>query len=130
VPEILLIDDDHEVSETITAALDEWRDCNVTCAKDAFVGATELFRKHYDLALIDGILWGVSGIQLAGVAAAEDTPVLIISGDPDINLAAEASGIQCLPKPFAIGELLRWSGAALAQGDQDHNVPHGTASMA
>jgi DNA-binding response OmpR family regulator len=116
VPEILLIDDDQEVRETITEALYEWRDANVTCAFDGISGAAMLRERHFDLALIDGILRGLSGIQLAHVAAAENTPVLILSGDPDINLAAEAAGIAYLPKPFSINELLRRSSAALTHG--------------
>jgi CheY-like chemotaxis protein len=126
--QVLVIDDDILVCETITETLREWPGTNVTCVQHAIEGAQKLRERHFDLALIDGMLPDLSGIQLAEVAANENTPVLLLSGHPDVNQTAAAFGFPYLPKPFSTMELLLSSRDAFAQAHE--NVARIKASAA
>jgi DNA-binding NtrC family response regulator len=112
---VLVIDGDSSVREIITATLQEWPGTNVICAQDGIQGAEKLRERHFDLALIDGFLSGLSSIRLAEIAASENTPVLLLSSHPDVNQAAAAFGFPYLPKPFSVGQLQVSSRDALAQ---------------
>lgn len=126
--EVLVIDDEPLVCEVIAAALEDWPDTNVTCAQDGIAGAEKLRESHFDLALIDGSLPGLSGIQLAAIAANANIPALLLSGDADVNQQAAAFGLPCLPKPFTMSELLLSSKNAVAQADE--NIARVKASTA
>lgn len=91
-------------------------------------GAQVLRERYFALALIDGSLPSGSGIQLAEVAANENTPVILLSGHRDIGQTAAAFGVPHLPKPFSISELLLSSRDALAQARE--NVARVRASAA
>jgi DNA-binding NtrC family response regulator len=62
----------------------------------------------------------------AEVAANEDTPVLLLTGHPDVKRTATAFGFPCLPKPFSVSQLLLSSRNALAQASE--NVARAKAS--
>jgi DNA-binding response OmpR family regulator len=126
--QVLIIDDDTMVCDVITEAFEEWPDTNVTCAHDGLEGAAKLRERHFDLALIDGSLPGLSGIQLTAIAADENTPTLLLSGDHDINQTAAAFGFPYLAKPFSLHELLLSSRDTLAQARE--NVVRVRASAA
>ena len=113
--QVLVIDDDPAVCTLIMDTLQEWPETQVTRALDTLAAAQKLRERHFDLALIDGSLPGVSGIQLAKVAANENTPVLLLSGHPDIHQIAAAIGFPYLTKPFSTSELLLSSREVLAQ---------------
>jgi DNA-binding NtrC family response regulator len=114
--QVLVIDDDSSVREIITETLQEWPGTNVICAHDGIEGAEKLRERHFDLALIDGFVSGLSSIQLAEVAANENTPVLLLlSGHPDVKRTATAFGFPYFTKPFSVSQLLMSSRDALAQ---------------
>jgi DNA-binding NtrC family response regulator len=117
--QVLVIDGDSSVCEMITKTLREWPDTNVICAQDGIEGAEKLRERRFDLALIDGFLSGLSSIQLAEVAANENTPVLLLSGHLDVNQTAAAFGFPFLPKPFSVSQLLISSRNALARASEN-----------
>jgi len=71
------------------------------------VGASVLASRTFDLALIDVVLPGVSGLVLAAVAANTNTPALMMSGHPDAAENCESFGFLYLTKPFGIETLCR-----------------------
>lgn len=116
---VLVIDDDPVVCATIIETLQAWPETSVTRALDTASAAQKLRESHFDLALIDGSLAGASSTQLAEVAANENTPVLLLSGHPDINRTALAFRFPYLTKPFSVSELLMRSRDALAQAREN-----------
>jgi DNA-binding NtrC family response regulator len=117
--QVLVIDDDSSVCEIITKTLQEWPGTNVICAHDGIEGVEKLREGRFDLALIDGFVSGLSSIQLAEVAANENTPVLLLTGHPDVKRTATAFGFPYLPKPFSVSQLLLSSRNALAQAHEN-----------
>jgi DNA-binding NtrC family response regulator len=128
VRQVLVIDGDSSVCEIITETLQEWPGTNVICAHDGIEGVEKLREGRFDLALIDGFVSGLSSIQLAEVAASENTPVLLLSAHPDVKRTAAAFGFPYLPKPFSVSQLLMSSRDALAQASE--NVARVKASTA
>ncbi len=117
--QVLVIDDDPAVCATIIETLQAWPETKVMRAVDAVMAARTLRESHFDLALIDGSLPGVSGLQLAEVAANENTPVLLLVNCPDIDQTTASLGFPCLTKPFSISDLLLSSRDALAQASDN-----------
>jgi DNA-binding response OmpR family regulator len=62
---------------------------------------------HYDLALINATLPDMSGIVLATIAASENIPVLLMSGDAAMNLQLERHGFPYMQEPFGSEQLIR-----------------------
>jgi len=116
---ILVIDDDPAVCEVIIACLHEWAGTAVECALDGRLGAQKLQREHFDLALIDGALPAVSGLELAAIAANENTPALLLSGHPDCNETFDSFGYPHLAKPFSLDRLLAESKRVIADAHEN-----------
>lgn len=104
---ILVVDDDVLICELIVNFLEEWADAEVDFELDGKLGARKLQARHFDLALIDGTLPGLSGMHLALIAANENTAALLISGHPAVNDDLERFGFPYLVKPFTLSDLLR-----------------------
>ena len=103
---IIVIDDEPLICEVIGDYFRDRLGMAVECAYTGPEGADMLAHKTYDLALIDAILPGLSGLDLATVAANGNTPVLLTSGYPDSNFKLHQFGYPYLAKPFSL-DLLR-----------------------
>ncbi len=107
---ILLIEDDVQVADYVTAHLTE-NGYQVDVANDGLVGHQKAIDKHYDLLIVDRMLPGMDGIAI--VESVRDNgnriPVLFLSalGDVDDRVTGlKAGGDDYLVKPFADEELL------------------------
>jgi DNA-binding response OmpR family regulator len=119
MPRILVIDDDPAVCELITACFQELAGTAVDYALDGLLGAQKLQQGHFDLALIDGALPTVSAFQLAGIAANENTPVLILSGHPEYTEKFHSFDYPYLAKPFSLDQLLFESRRVIAEASEN-----------
>jgi DNA-binding response OmpR family regulator len=70
------------------------------------------------LVLIDEILPGLSGTELAAIAADENTPGLLISAHPHVIGQLERYGFPYLAKPFSLEQLLAQSEAIVAAPEE------------
>ena len=61
---------------------------------------------RFDLALIDAVLPGVSGIELAELAANENIPALLTSGHPEVCQTLDRFHFPHLKKPFDLDALV------------------------
>lgn len=106
---ILLVDDDAELHELVRFVLT--RDgYEVTDAFDAAEGLEMLARDDFDLAMIDVMMPGMSGLQLLERmrAARQDLPAILMTGVDRAQIAVSAgSNCAVLAKPFDIDELRR-----------------------
>ena len=112
---ILVVDDEPFICSVIEDALADWDGTAVTRAEDALSGGRYLKASHFDLALIDALLPGESGISLARRAAQQDIPVILLSGHPAVVEKLERFGCPHLSKPFRIDELLAASKLTIAE---------------
>ena len=58
-----------------------------------------------DAAIIDAILPGLSGLQLAHWSLSRGVPVLIVTGEPAVQRELQEIGCHFLKKPFSIAAL-------------------------
>jgi CheY-like chemotaxis protein len=106
---VLLVEDDEEVAARVEQMLDElgYRVTRAASATAA-LGALANGRK-VDLVFSDIMMpGGMNGVELAREVRRRrsDTPVLLTSGYAEAaRNAAEAEGVQILPKPYSIGDL-------------------------
>jgi DNA-binding response OmpR family regulator len=101
---ILLIEDDRCICEAIEDFL---RSCHITvhCAHTGEAAVQMLASHHYDLAIIDVTLPGMSGLDLAPIAANGNTSVLLMSGYPDSKFKLHQYDYPYLAKPFTLDAL-------------------------
>jgi DNA-binding response OmpR family regulator len=112
VTKILLIDDDSFYSEYVSLSL-QLIGFKVTCADSAEAGLELLNDKpHYDIAIIDGMLPGMNGMELCKVirkrSYLNQMKIIIASGleQSNINTKLKSDTFECyLKKPFSIDSL-------------------------
>jgi PAS domain S-box-containing protein len=116
---ILVIDDDPDVRGFIADALDE-QGYRVREAADGREGLAELQRDQADLVIIDFIMPGLSGAEVARKIRAKrrDQPILFVSGYSETDAVKRtAPDAPLLAKPFRAEALLKAvRGALTPQG--------------
>jgi DNA-binding NtrC family response regulator len=125
---VLLVDDDDLVFEAVAEVLADWQGTRLNIARTGHTAAPMLRHLDFACALIDVELADMSGIALAEVAANEDVPVLLMSGDPDVTACLERFDYPFLDKPFSLDFML--SEMKLAVADARGNVARVRASAA
>jgi DNA-binding response OmpR family regulator len=113
---VLLIEDEPLISDLIVDCFD----AEAECASDGFSGARMIAGWHFDLAVIDVGLPLISGFELAGFAANENIPVLLVSGHPGLNEKLRRFGYPYLEKPFGLNALC--AEAVRAIGESQENI--------
>ena len=102
---ILLVEDDHQVSDLLREIL-EGAGHEIDCAR-TFGEAEQRLSSAYDLLICDVILPGGSGYQIAAKGEARGVRALLMTGYPDDMLStSKPPGISLLHKPFHGDELL------------------------
>ncbi|HJV87660.1 MAG TPA: response regulator [Noviherbaspirillum sp.] len=118
---ILLVDDDLVVLDLLTHLFqrDGYATERAVSAEDAL---TIIARQEPDLALLDIVLPGMSGLDLARRLQTETTvPFMFLTGQNDMALVREATGcgaLGYLVKPFTREQILPAIEAALASADE------------
>jgi DNA-binding response OmpR family regulator len=106
MPHLLVVDDDPLVCDMVTDCLQSELRARVDCAlngEDAWI----LIKSYqYDLALIDAVVPGIGGFQLAELAANENIGVLLTSGHPDSCDRLVRFDFPHLQKPYALDTLI------------------------
>jgi response regulator NasT len=114
---ILLVDDDPITLELIRLTLQNagYQTLEATSGHDALALAQQI---HPDLALLDAVMPGMSGIELARHLREEtDVPFMFVSSSQEIEIirqATEHGAIGYLLKPFDVAQIVPAVEAALA----------------
>ena len=110
--EVLLIDDDPNINETVAACLREQENIEFTYAPSGARGLEAIADKSFDIILLDLGLPDVEGFdmlrKLKGGEASRDIPVFLLTGRNTIEekvAGFELGATDYLTKPFAAAEL-------------------------
>jgi len=106
---ILVIEDDHELSEAIVGEMIR-RGYGVDHASDGAQGLAKARQQEFDLLIVDRLLPEVDGLSIIPALQREKkfTPALIISALDDVDervRGLEAGADDYLTKPFSFAEL-------------------------
>jgi CheY-like chemotaxis protein len=113
---VLVIDDDPDVRAFIAAALEE-QGYRVRQATDGQEGLAEVGREKPDLVIVDFIMPGMSGAEVANRIRSKlpDQPVLFVSGYSETDAVKRtAPDAPLLAKPFRADALTKAVRAAIA----------------
>jgi PAS domain S-box-containing protein len=116
---VLVIDDDPDVRHFIAAGLEEYGH-DVIEAAEGRDGIEKFSVSHPDLVIIDYIMPGLSGAEVAGhiLATRPEQPILFVSGYSETDeIRRVAPGASILAKPFRAAALEDAVRAALAKAD-------------
>jgi CheY-like chemotaxis protein len=108
-PQVLLVDDDPQVIDLLTAIL-EGEDISVTNASTAAEGITKLESYEFQVIFLDLIMPGGSGIELLDSVERRkrNTPVVLVTGAGDVSLINEAmehGPVTLIRKPLKVKEV-------------------------
>ena len=115
---VLVIDDDPDVRGFIVESLEE-QGYRVRSASDGREGLAEIAREAPDLVVLDFIMPGLSGAEVAQriLAKRPDQPILFVSGYSETDAVKRiAPDAPLLAKPFRADALERAVRSALAKG--------------
>lgn len=118
---ILLVDDEPMTLAIIRLALQNagYQTIEATSGQDALVLAQQL---RPDLALLDAVMPGMSGIELAKHLHEEiHVPFMFVSGSGEVEIvrqATEHGAVGYLLKPFDVAQIVPAVEAALARADE------------
>lgn len=122
-PLVLVVDDDRNFCEAIARCLAQ-RGYDVTCADGGEVAVEAIGERRPDVIVTDVMMPGMDGIDLMNWLRDEglDIPVIVISGDGDIEFAAKSKATQ--------GALLAFDrGDDVAQATRDTAAWMGATSV-
>lgn len=103
---VLVVDDEEILQELMRESL-EGAGWTVVTTGDADEALGLASRDAFDVALVDLNLDGrTSGATLCRALVARGVPVLVVSGQPDAEVAHAAGACELVPKPFVPSELV------------------------
>src|SRR5689334_15690979 len=103
---ILVVDDRPEVGEVVRRGLEELGHYRVSSATTGEEALPFFDMDRPDLVVLDAVLPGMSGIELAARAVCREIPVLLITGELAMETRLERVGWPHLRKPFRLDVLL------------------------
>jgi DNA-binding response OmpR family regulator len=105
---VLVVDDDPDICQMLAEALDFDGAYRVTCAHSLAEAREKIAVRRPDRAVVDVVLRGASGLELAHELATMGVPVMLISANPRAMHQPAAHGLPWLAKPFRLSALMMW----------------------
>jgi len=129
---LLLIEDDHEISELLNALLSK-EGFNITSAFDGEIGLSIALEQNFDVVILDIMLPKKDGLEvLRDLRAKKTTPVLMLTAkgeDIDRIIGFEMGADDYLPKPFNPRELIARIKALIRRVHYDNQAPKDVPSI-
>lgn len=124
LPRVLVVDDDVSHARVVVIGL-RVEGFDVELTHDAEEALRLLASERFDAAVVDLMLPGTNGIQLARLVRERhpSTRVVLTSAyhlSERQLLRADCGAVGFVPKPFDLGELARFLRAKLSSVDPDH----------
>jgi DNA-binding response OmpR family regulator len=112
---ILVIDDQPDICAIVQLGLEELGHYRVSVARTGDQALPLLDGDRPDLVLLDALLPGMTGIQFAARAVSREIPVLIMTGEGEMETRLDSVGWPYLRKPFHLDALILEVRAAMTQ---------------
>ena len=119
---ILVVDDQPDIRALVQMGLEDLGRYRVTAAAAGDQAVPLLHSDRPDLVVLDAVLPGMSGIELAAHAIRRDIPVLVMTGEAVMDERLERVGWPHLRKPFSIKQLLMEVQATIAQAGENTRI--------
>jgi len=116
---IIVVDDRTEIGEVVRIGLEELGHYRVSTALSGDQALPVFDRDRPDLALLDAVLPGMSGIELAVHAVQRDIPVVLMTGEAVMQQRLANIGWPHLRKPFHLKDLVTQVEATIAQSREN-----------
>lgn len=117
VRHVLVVDDEADVCRLVQSTLERNAGYRVTIALSGTEAVPLLEEPQPDLVILDAVLPGVSGLEIAELAAAKGIPILLATGDDDMAHRLRNDGWPLLRKPFRPATLRHEVEAALREAE-------------
>ena len=111
----MVVDDQSDIGEVLRTGLEQLGHYRVSTAVGGDAALPLLDRDRPDLAVLDAVLPGMSGIELAVHALRRDIPVLLMTGEAAMQERLQGAGWPHLRKPFHLKDLVAEVEATIAQ---------------
>jgi two-component system, OmpR family, response regulator len=105
VRHVLVVDDDITVCEVMRMGLDADGTSRVTCAASAKEALAIALNDRPDAAIIDAVMPGVHGLALARTLIGIGIPVMIVSGEPELQRQLAEAGCRFIAKPCRLSDI-------------------------
>lgn len=103
---ILVVDDQTDICEVLKAGLETAPEFYVSCCNRGPDAIAILDEHQPDFAVVDVLIPGAAGVDVARAAINLNIPVLFITGNPDTARDLLAAKVPCIVKPFRLDYLI------------------------
>jgi two-component system OmpR family response regulator len=133
LPHILIVDDDREIRDLLARFLERNR-FRVTAARDGREARRAWINGHYQLVVLDLMLPGESGLDLARWMRSQgNVPIIMLTAmgdETDRIIGLELGADDYVPKPFNPRELMARMRAVMRRtAERDERKPDGDARV-
>jgi DNA-binding response OmpR family regulator len=106
VAHILVVDDQTDICEVLKAGLETAPEFYVSCCNSGSEAIAILGEHQPDFAVVDVLIPGVAGVDVAKSAVEQKIPVLFMTGNPDTARELLDAQVPCIIKPFRLDYLI------------------------
>jgi DNA-binding NtrC family response regulator len=110
---VLVIDDQPAVCSVVQTALEDEGAFRVSLASTGDEALARFDSDTPDLIVLDLVMPGMHGLELAAHASARGIPVVLMTGEPTMTATLESLACPHLQKPFRMEQLLAEARAAI-----------------
>jgi DNA-binding response OmpR family regulator len=119
VAHILVVDDQTDICEVLKAGLETAPEFYVSCCNSGRDAIAILEEHRPDFAVVDVLIPGVAGQDVAKAAIDQKIPVLFMTGNPDTARELLDAQVPCIIKPFRLDYLVEQVRAQLKTGEDN-----------
>lgn len=116
---ILVVDDQTDICEVLKAGLETAPEFYVSCCNNGRDAVAILDEHQPDFAVVDVLIPGIAGVDVAKSAIERNIPVLFMTGNPDTAHELLDAQVPCIIKPFRLDYLIEQVRAQITTGDDN-----------
>jgi DNA-binding response OmpR family regulator len=119
---VVVVEDRPEIGDVLRMGLEEFGHYRVSAVLSGDQAVRVFDADRPDLVLLDAILPGMSGMEVAVHAVRRDIPVLVMTGEAAMQARLSRAGWPHLCKPFHLKELIAAVQATMARHEENSRM--------